>query len=62
MMRYEVIARRSGDQWALQVPFVPGAHSQCERLDQAASKIIEAIAMVLDVPDDSFEVEIRTID
>jgi predicted RNase H-like HicB family nuclease len=48
MATYTVTARRTGDWWALEVPDVPGAYSQCKRLEQAPDLAREAIALVLD--------------
>ncbi len=59
MATYTVTARRTGDWWALEVPGVPGAHSQCKRLDQAADMAREAIAMVLDTDEADIEVEVH---
>lgn len=58
---YQVQAIRSGRWWALEAPQVPRARSQARRLDQAEPMIREAIAMVLDVDPDSFDVEIHPI-
>ncbi len=55
---YGVTAYRSGKWWALEVPRVRGALSQCRRLDQAEALIREAIAAVLDVRDDSFDISL----
>lgn len=59
MATYTVTARRTGDWWALEVPGVPGAHSQCKRLDQAADMAREAIAMVVDTDETDIEVEVH---
>ena len=53
---YTVSAKRSGTWWALSVPDVPGALSQAKRLDQAPAMIREAIALMLGVAEDSFDV------
>ena len=45
---YRVTARRSGEWWALDVPELPGVHSQTKRLEQAEAEISEAIALMLD--------------
>ena len=52
---YIATARRSGDWWAIEVPGVEGVHSQARRLDQVDSMAREAIALMLDVPEDSFD-------
>lgn len=59
MATYAVIARRTGDWWALDVPDVPGAHSQSKRLDQAPSVAREAIALVLDEDEADINVTIE---
>lgn len=56
---YRVTARRTGDWWALDVPDVPGVHSQTKRLEQAEQEIREAIALMLDVEEDEFDVTIE---
>jgi predicted RNase H-like HicB family nuclease len=59
MSAYRVTARRSGDWWALEVPDLPGVHSQTKRLDRAAGEAREAISLMLDVEADSIEVEVE---
>jgi hypothetical protein len=56
MKRYAVRARRVGKWWALDVDGVAGAHTQVRRIDQAEEMAREAIAGVLDIAPDSFEV------
>ena len=58
---YEVRAIRSGRWWTLEADDVPRARSQTRRLDQAELMIREALAMVLDVEPDSFDVTIRPV-
>jgi predicted RNase H-like HicB family nuclease len=60
MSTYRVTARRSGGWWALEVPDLPGVHSQTKRLDRAASEAREAISLMLDVEAASIEVEVET--
>ena len=55
---YRVTARRSGEWWALDVPELPGVHSQTKRLEQAEAEISEAIALMLDCEPEDFSVEI----
>ena len=55
---FEVLATRDGGRWALDVPDVPGALSQARRLDHAEDAAREAIALVLDMPEDEIEVRI----
>lgn len=59
MAAYTVTARRTGDWWALDVPDVPGAYSQCKRLEQAPDLAREAIALVLDQDEADIEVAIE---
>jgi predicted RNase H-like HicB family nuclease len=56
-----VQARRVGSWWALDVEAVPGAHTQVRRIDQAEEMAREAIAGVLDVAPDSFEVIVAPV-
>jgi hypothetical protein len=58
---YEVRAIRSGRWWTLEAADVPRARSQTRRLDQAEVMIREALAMVLDVEPDSFDVAIHPV-
>jgi DNA-directed RNA polymerase specialized sigma subunit len=57
---YRVTATREADWWALVAFDVEGREvaSQARRLDQAEAAIREAIALVLDVEDDVFDVAI----
>ena len=58
--KYTAIARRSGRWWAIEVPELPGLHSQARRLDQVPAMASEAIALLLDVAEDSIEVSVQT--
>lgn len=60
MTRYTVTATRDGGWWSLIAADVDGREvaSQSRRLDQADGAIREAIALVLDVDEHSFEVDI----
>jgi predicted RNase H-like HicB family nuclease len=60
MKTYRVTARRSGDWWALEVPDLPGVHSQTKRLDRAAGEAREAIGLMLGIEADSIDVEVET--
>jgi predicted RNase H-like HicB family nuclease len=55
---YTATAERTGKWWALSVPEIPGVHTQVRRLDLASAMVREAIALMLDVPEDSFDVRI----
>lgn len=56
---YEVTATRSGDWWAIDVPGLLGAHTQARRLDQVEHMARELIGLLLDVPEDSFDVNVQ---
>jgi DNA-directed RNA polymerase sigma subunit (sigma70/sigma32) len=60
VITYRVTATREGDWWSLVAEEVQGREvaSQARRLDQADPVIREAIALVLDVDVDGFEVRI----
>ena len=54
--RYAVRARRIGSWWAVDVQGVRGVHTQVRRIDQAEAMARDAIAGVLDIAPDSFEI------
>jgi DNA-directed RNA polymerase specialized sigma subunit len=60
VITYRVTATRDGDWWSLVADDVQGREvaSQARRLDQADGAIREAIALVLDVDDDAFDVDV----
>jgi len=60
MTTYTVTATRDGNWWSLIATNVDGREvaSQSRRLDQADAAIREAIALVLDVDEASFDVEV----
>jgi DNA-directed RNA polymerase specialized sigma subunit len=60
VITYRVTATREADWWSLVAVDVEGREvaSQTRRLDQADAAIREAIALVLDVDEDTFDVEI----
>ncbi len=60
MTTYQVTATRDGDWWSLVASNVGGREvaSQSRRLDQADAAIREAIALVLDVDQDAFDLDI----
>lgn len=53
---YTAHCRRSGDWWAVTVPEVRGVHTQARRLDQVPAMARDAIALLEDIPADSFDV------
>jgi hypothetical protein len=57
---YTVTCERAGDWWMLQSTPEPDHHlvTQVRRLSQAAGMARDAIALLLDVPSDSFDVEV----
>ncbi|HEX6499003.1 MAG TPA: type II toxin-antitoxin system HicB family antitoxin [Micromonosporaceae bacterium] len=59
MSSYTAVCRRSGNWWAITVPQIKGVHTQTRRLDQAEHMAREAIALMLNVAPDSFDVEVR---
>jgi predicted RNase H-like HicB family nuclease len=58
---YTAQCRRVGDWWAIDVPEVPRLHTQARRLDQVEGMARDAIALLLDVPDDSFDVVVQPV-
>lgn len=64
MVRPSYTARcvRSGKWWAIEVPEVRGAHSQARRLDQVEAQARDAVALLLDVPPDSFDMDVHVVD
>lgn len=63
MTTYTVTATREGDWWSLVASDVGGREvaSQSRRLDQADAAIREAIALVLDVDDEAFDVHVSPV-
>ncbi len=57
--RYRVTAERDGKFWFLRVPDLPGIFTQVRRLEQAPEMIRDAIALMLDVPADTFDVNVE---
>lgn len=56
---YKVTATREEGWWVLEAPEVSGVFSQSRRLDQAEDMARDAIASMLDVPEDSFDVVVE---
>jgi predicted RNase H-like HicB family nuclease len=56
---YTATAVRSGRWWAIEVPDVSGVYSQARRLNQVETMAREAIALILNVPEDSFDVRVE---
>lgn len=55
---YTVRARRDGSWWLLEVDGVDSAVTQARRLDQVEATARDLIATLLEVPEDSFDIEI----
>jgi predicted RNase H-like HicB family nuclease len=58
---YSVHARRRGDDewWAITVEELAGVHSQAKRFDEVAGMARDAIALMLEVPPESFDIVIQ---
>ncbi|MGD0247875.1 MAG: type II toxin-antitoxin system HicB family antitoxin [Candidatus Limnocylindrales bacterium] len=56
---YTATAVRSGRWWAIEVPDVSGVYSQARRLNQVETMAREAIALILNVPEGSFDVKVE---
>jgi predicted RNase H-like HicB family nuclease len=64
---YKAIAYRSGWSrwgrwWCLEVPTLPGALSQSRRLSKAPAMLREAIALMLDVDEDTIAIDLEVLD
>lgn len=59
--RYTARCRRSDGWWAIDVPELQGVHSQARRLDQVEAMARDAIALLLDVSDQSFDVAVQPV-
>jgi len=61
-MRVTAMATRTGQWWAIEVSDVAGGlHTQARRLDQVASAVIDAVALVADLSPDAIEVDVIPI-
>ena len=58
---YTARCQRSGDWWAISVPELSGVHTQARRLEKAGAMAGDAVALLLDVPPDSFDVKIEPV-
>ena len=56
---YTAVCSRVGDWWAVDVAEIRGVHTQARRLDQVEAMARDAIALLRDVPADSFEVVVQ---
>jgi predicted RNase H-like HicB family nuclease len=59
MKTYIASCQRSASWWSISVPEIKGLHSQARRLDQVEDMARDGIALMLDVPAESFAVEVR---
>lgn len=57
--RYTAKAVRAGAWWAIEVPEVEGTFTQARRLDQVENVAREAVALMLDVAQDSFDISVE---
>ncbi len=55
---YRATCTRSEGWWAVRVEGVTGAHTQARRLDQVEANVREVLSLLLDMPEDSFDIEI----
>ena len=58
---YTAVAERDDAWWAITVAELPGVFSQVRRLDRVESMARDAIAMLLDVDPNSFDVTVREV-
>ena len=58
-LRYRVTAERDGKFWLLRVPELPGIFTQVRRLEQAPDMIRDAIALMLNVAAETFDVDVE---
>jgi hypothetical protein len=58
MKAYTARAQRVDGWWAISVDGLKGAHTQVRRLDQAEDAVRDLVGLILDIPTDSFEVNI----
>jgi predicted RNase H-like HicB family nuclease len=56
---YAANAVRSGDWWAVTVEGVRGVHTQARRLDQVEEMARDAVALMLDIDPQAFDVIVR---
>ena len=58
---YTALAERGEAWWAIRVAELPGVFSQARRLDRVESMARDAISLLLEVPADSFDIEVREV-
>lgn len=59
---FKVLAERAGAIWFISVPDVPGALASVRRREYVESIARAAIARVVDLPEDGFDVEISEVE
>lgn len=55
---YTATARRDGKWWFIEVTEVDGAFTQVKRLDHAEAMAREVVALLLNVPEESFDITV----
>lgn len=58
-LTYAAVCRRVGDWWAIDVPDAQGVHTQARRLEQVEAMARDAVALLCNVPADSFDVTVE---
>ncbi len=58
---YTVLAEPSGSWWAITIAELRGVFTQARRLENVEHMARDAIALLLDVPADSFDIDIRQV-
>ena len=58
---YTARCQRAGDWWAISVSELRGVNTQARRLEKAEAMARDAIALFLDVPQDSFDIQIQPV-
>lgn len=58
---YTARCQRAEDWWAISVPELRGVQTQARRLDKVEATVRDAIALFLDVPQDSFDIRIEPV-
>jgi predicted RNase H-like HicB family nuclease len=58
---YRAVAERDGSWWAIRVPDLRGVYSQARRLADVEAMARDAIALVLDVAPDTFDISVEPV-
>jgi len=58
---YRAVAERDGSWWAIRVPELRGVYTQARRLADVEAMARDAIALVLDVGPDTFDVLVKPV-